>query len=74
MLFVLPVRLYQRLISPLFPPACRFQPSCSQYTVEAILEWGVLRGLWMGTKRILHCHPWSEGGEDPVPKRGSKPS
>jgi len=66
-LFIFPVRIYQWIISPLFPPSCRFQPSCSHYTVEAIQEWGPLKGLWMGLKRLSRCHPWSEGGEDPVP-------
>jgi hypothetical protein len=66
--FILPVRFYQKVISPLLPPTCRFHPSCSQYVVEAILEWGVLKGGWLGLRRIGRCHPWSEGGFDPVPK------
>lgn len=70
LLFILPVRFYQRVISPMFPPSCRYHPTCSQYVIEAIQEWGVLKGLWLGTKRFLSCHPWSEGGDDPVPKKG----
>ena len=68
-LFILPIRIYQKVISPLLPPSCRYHPTCSQYMVEAIQEWGILKGLWLGTKRLLSCHPWSEGGDDPVPKR-----
>jgi hypothetical protein len=68
-LFILPIRIYQKVISPLLPPTCRYYPTCSHYMVEAIQEWGVLKGLYLGTKRLLSCHPWSEGGYDPVPKR-----
>lgn len=63
---IAPIRFYQRYISRLFPPACRFEPSCSQYTREAIALWGV-RGLWMGALRILRCQPFFAGGYDPVP-------
>ena len=65
-LLIAPIVAYQKFLSPLFPPACRFEPSCSQYTREAIALWG-LRGLWLGTKRILRCQPFFEGGYDPVP-------
>lgn len=68
MLLILPVRLYQYLISPLLPPSCRYTPSCSHYMVEAIQEWGPFRGLWMGIRRILSCHPWGGHGHDPVPR------
>lgn len=61
------VRLYQRFISPLLPRSCRYEPTCSHYTAEALRRHGVLRGGWMGLKRIASCHPWSSGGFDPVP-------
>lgn len=61
------VRGYQRLLSPLKPPTCRFLPTCSQYTVEALQRHGALRGSWLATKRICRCHPWGGHGYDPVP-------
>lgn len=61
------VRLYQKFLSPLLPPACRFHPSCSEYLRQAVEKWGVWRGLSLGLRRILRCHPWNEGGIDPVP-------
>lgn len=66
-LVVLPVRFYQYCISPLFPPACRYVPTCSAYTAEAVMRHGVMRGLWLAARRILRCHPWCAGGHDPVP-------
>ena len=66
------VKLYQRLISPLKPPCCRFSPTCSQYAIEAFSEWGVVCGLGLTLWRILRCNPFSRGGYDPVPKRRKK--
>ncbi|MDX1775401.1 MAG: membrane protein insertion efficiency factor YidD [Desulfobulbales bacterium] len=64
--FVYLIRAYQVLISPLFPPACRFTPTCSQYAIEAIKCHGACRGFFMALWRILRCHPFSDGGYDPV--------
>jgi uncharacterized protein len=61
------IRFYQRFISPLTPPMCRFHPTCSNYALEAIRVWGPVRGTWMGALRILRCHPFHPGGHDPVP-------
>ena len=63
------VRAYQLLISPLFPPSCRFTPTCSAYMLEAIEIWGPFRGVWMGLKRIYYCRPGGKPGYDPVPRR-----
>lgn len=71
-LFILPIKLYQRFISPLLGPSCRFTPTCSHYMVEAIEEWGALKGTWLGLKRIGKCHPWGGMGDDPVPKKNPK--
>lgn len=57
---------YKRFLSPLLPSACRYRPTCSEYMIEAVDKYGVRRGLWMGTLRLLRCHPFHEGGFDPV--------
>jgi len=61
------IRLYQWTVSPLLGPTCRFHPSCSQYALEALLRFGVLRGSVLALKRLGRCHPWHPGGFDPVP-------
>ena len=68
--WVLPIRLYQRLLSPLTPPSCRFEPSCSEYAAQSILVHGLVKGALLGTWRILRCHPFARGGHDPVAERG----
>lgn len=65
--FLLLIRGYQRFLSPLLPPSCIYTPSCSVYTYQAIEKYGILKGGWLGARRILRCHPWSHGGYDPVP-------
>ena len=61
------IRFYQRAISPLTPAACRFRPTCSQYTLIAVKRHGLIRGSWLGLKRLMRCHPFHPGGHDPVP-------
>jgi len=63
------IRSYKILISPLFAGSCRFVPSCSEYTAEAIRRYGLIRGSWMGIRRLARCHPFCEAGYDPVPDR-----
>ncbi|HLG96316.1 MAG TPA: membrane protein insertion efficiency factor YidD [Bryobacteraceae bacterium] len=60
------LRAYKRFLSPLLPSACRFNPTCSEYMMEAVQKYGAARGVWMGTRRLLRCHPFHEGGFDPV--------
>ncbi|HEX8173227.1 MAG TPA: membrane protein insertion efficiency factor YidD [Thermoanaerobaculia bacterium] len=61
------LRGYKRFLSPLLPPMCRFEPTCSVYTIEAVEKYGVIRGSWLGARRLARCHPFNAGGWDPVP-------
>jgi len=70
-IFIAPIKIYQYTLSPMLGQKCRYQPTCSSYMIGAIEEWGVFKGIWLGTKRILRCHPWSKHPmHDPVPKKG----
>ncbi len=69
---ILLIKGYSYLISPFLGNNCRYYPTCSEYTMEAVQKHGVLRGLWLGIKRILRCHPFHSGGVDPVPEPKSK--
>ncbi|MFA6957664.1 MAG: membrane protein insertion efficiency factor YidD [Thermoanaerobaculia bacterium] len=64
---VLALRGYKRFISPVLPPMCRFEPTCSVYAMQAIEKYGIMRGTWLGARRLLRCHPLNPGGWDPVP-------
>ena len=68
-LFILPIRIYRRFISPMLPPRCKYYPTCSSYTITAIERFGVIKGLILGAWRILRCNPFSNGGVDYVPKK-----
>lgn len=63
------IKIYQNTLSPFLGKNCRFTPSCSEYTIDAVLEYGAFKGLWMGIKRIIRCNPFSKGGYDPVMKK-----
>jgi len=67
--FILLIRFYQAAISPYTPAACRFSPTCSSYSLEALQVHGLLKGSWLSVKRIGKCHPWGDSGYDPVPKK-----
>jgi uncharacterized protein len=66
---ILLIEVYQTYLSPLWPPTCRFTPTCSQYAVEALSEYGVIRGSWLTAVRLAKCGPWHRGGWDPIPVR-----
>ena len=61
------IRFYQYALSPMLPPRCRYQPTCSQYAIEAVRKYGALKGCWLAAKRIGRCHPWGGSGYDHVP-------
>tara|TARA_Y100000748_G_scaffold12110_1_gene10024 strand:- start:56 stop:286 length:231 start_codon:yes stop_codon:yes gene_type:complete len=67
--FIVLIKLYQILISPLLGSNCRFQPTCSEYCKESLQDWGLFKGLYLSIKRIVKCHPWGGKGYDPVPKK-----
>lgn len=71
-ILILPIRVYQLLLSPLLGKNCRYTPTCSHYTIEAINEWGALKGSWLGIRRIVSCNPWGGSGYDPVPENPAK--
>ncbi|NPV59772.1 MAG: membrane protein insertion efficiency factor YidD [Actinobacteria bacterium] len=68
-MLVCAIRAYQILISSWMPPRCRFYPSCSQYTLQAVETYGPAKGMWLGLRRLTRCHPWNEGGYDPLPEK-----
>ncbi|OAS88683.1 MULTISPECIES: membrane protein insertion efficiency factor YidD [Metabacillus] len=71
-LFIAIIRFYQKFISPITPPTCRFYPTCSHYGLEAYRRFGVIKGSYLTVKRILKCHPFHPGGVDPVPEKSEK--
>ncbi|WP_079709552.1 membrane protein insertion efficiency factor YidD [Paraliobacillus ryukyuensis] len=66
------IRFYQKFISPMTSPSCRFQPTCSQYSLESVRRFGAMKGTYLSVRRILKCHPFHPGGFDPVPEKKSK--
>ncbi|MDQ0350735.1 putative membrane protein insertion efficiency factor [Alkalibacillus filiformis] len=71
-LFTWPIKVYQKFISPMLGPTCRFHPSCSHYSLTAFERFGVIKGLFLSVKRVLKCHPFHPGGFDPVPEKNEK--
>jgi hypothetical protein len=72
-LLLLPIRFYRYVISPMLPPRCRYEPTCSAYAEQAIREFGVIQGGWLAIKRISRCHPFGKHGYDPVPNKVTPP-
>ena len=68
-IFTLPIKAYKKIVSPILPKACRFTPTCSEYAIEAIERFGVIRGSMLASYRIMRCNPFSKGGYDPVPEK-----
>lgn len=68
-IIILPIKLYQFVLSPLLGPSCRFQPTCSNYALEAFKRYGIILGVWLTLKRVIKCNPWGGHGFDPVPKK-----
>ena len=65
--FVFLVKAYQNIISPLFPPTCRYTPTCSEYAIQSLKKYGLVKGVYLSIKRIVNCHPWGCSGDDPIP-------
>ena len=61
------VKIYQSIISPLFPPTCRYKPTCSEYAIQSLKKHGLIKGLYLSIKRVVNCHPWGGSGYDPIP-------
>ncbi|HRI35479.1 MAG: membrane protein insertion efficiency factor YidD [Saprospiraceae bacterium] len=68
-IIIFPIRVYQIFISPILGKNCRFNPTCSNYMIQAVNEWGIFYGVFLGIRRITKCHPWGGSGDDPIPKK-----
>ena len=71
-ILILPIKIYQLILSPVLPNSCRHTPTCSHYAIEALKIHGIFKGSWLALRRILRCHPWGTWGYDPVPPRRNK--
>ena len=65
--FIFLVKIYQSIISPLFPPTCRYKPTCSEYAIQSLKKHGLIKGVYLSIKRVVNCHPWGGSGYDPIP-------